>query len=170
MQFGVEGAFVDLRSGVVFFPGGGQVFELPDIELFVLSSGGDEVAIGSDAERVNVSVVGLEGVFDGHFAGPDLDFAVPSDRGEIRFLFFLGLAEGRISQAGNPISMVIVLGAVLQYASGVPKLDIVFGSGAQDHTGIVGEGDGVDFFGVSGELLTGDSLVQIPKSEGSVPA
>ncbi len=77
--------------------------------MFVSSSGGKVLAVGGDGNSVDTSIVGFEGGSDLEVGVPDLESAVPSDRGKVGLegSLALGLEERRVSDAGNPFGVVV---------------------------------------------------------------
>jgi len=143
---GVEGNLVDGGTSVeasVFFV---QVIEVPDLEGVFLTTGGDVGTEGSNGEGVDVLVVGLEGVLDEEVGLPDLKSTVPTDSGEVGVL-----GDGRVSDAGNPIGVVVSFVGVLAISEGVPELESSVGTSGDNLSVIKGEGNGVDFLSVTNE-------------------
>jgi len=161
---GVEGNLVDGGTSVeasVFFV---QVIEVPDLEGVFLTTGGDVGTEGSDGEGVNVFGVSLKGVLDKEVGLPDLESTVPTDSGEVGVL-----GNGGVSNAGNPIGMVVGFVSVLTISEGVPKLESLVSTSGDNLSVIKGEGNGVDFLSVTNEDSGGLTSSQVPKSEGLVP-
>jgi hypothetical protein len=161
---GVEGNLVDGGTSVegsVFF---GQIVEVPDLKGVFLTTSGDVGTEGSNGEGVNVFVVGLEGVLDEEVRLPDLKSTIPTDGGEVGVL-----GDGGVSDAGNPIRVVVGFVGVLAISEGVPELEGSVSTSRDDLSVIKGEGNGVDFLGVANEDSGGLTGSQVPKSEGLVP-
>lgn len=161
---GVEGNLGDGGTSVedsVFFV---QVVEVPDLEDVFLTTSGDVGTQRSNGEVVDVFVVSLEGALDQEVGLPDLESSVPTGGGEVGVL-----GNGGVSNAGNPIRVIVVFVGVLAVSKGVPKLEALISTSGDDLSVIEGESDGVDFLGVANEVSGGLTSSQIPKSEGSVP-
>jgi len=169
--FGVESDLVDGSAGLDGSDGFLEVGDIPDLEVLVFSSGGQVLSVGGDGNTVDLAFVRLEAVSDLEVGVPDLEFSVPSYGGEVRLEGNLALLLelGRVSDAGNPIGVIVGFGGELVFSQGVPELDSSVGTGGDNLSVIGGEGDGVDFLGVTGESLDGLSSTEIPKSDGFVP-
>lgn len=116
--------------------------------------------------------MGFEGVSDLEVGAPDFQSSVPSNTGEVWLEWLsLGSRFGNwgVSDARDPIGVVGFFGFVFAISQSVPKSDFSVSSGRQDLSVIWGEGNGEDFFGVSGEHLRSFSGSEVPKSEGFVP-
>lgn len=81
----------------------------------------------------------------------------------------MSLKERRVSNAGNPFSVVVGIRGEFAISKSVPKFNSFVSSGRDDLSVIRGESDSEDFFGVSNELSGGFSGSEVPKSEGLVP-
>lgn len=90
LEFGVEGDLEDGGSGIEFSGVFFEVFNVPDVEFFVFSSGGDVFSVGGDGNGVDVGFVGFEGVFNLDVGVPDFQSSVPSYRGEVGSLVSFG--------------------------------------------------------------------------------
>jgi len=160
----VEGDLVDWGTGVkdsVFFI---QIISVPDLEDVFFTSGGNIVAQRSNGEGVNVFLMSLEGVLDQEVGLPDLKSSVPTASGEVGVL-----GNGGVSDAGDPISVVVVFVGVLAVSKSVPQLETSISTSRDDLSIILGETDSVDFLGVTSEASGGLSGSEIPKTEGLVP-
>ena len=60
-------------------------------------------------------------------------------------------------------------GGVLAFSRSVPKSDVFVASSGKDESGVLGEGDGEDFRGVSSHAADGFSVLDVPESESFVP-
>ncbi len=99
--------------------------------------------------------------------GPDLDEAVPPARHDERYA--LARAE---SDAGHPLGMSLAVGAdgVLALPEGIPKLDGAIATAAHDLAIVDAERHAEHVLGMSHEAAGGTAGVDLPKSEGAVPA
>lgn len=113
----------------------------------------------------------FEGGSDLEVGVPDLESAIPSDRGKVRVEggLALGLEERRVSDAGNPFGVVVHFRSEFAVSEGVPEFDSLVGSRGNNLSVVGGEGAGKDFFGVSLELSGGESGSEVPESQGLVP-
>jgi len=133
---GVEADLVDGGTSVegsVFFV---QVVQVPDLEGVFLTTSGDVSAQRSNGEGVDVFLVSLEGVLDQEVGLPDLKSAVPADSGEVGVLGNRG-----VSDAGDPVGMVVVLVGVLAVSKSVPELEGLISTSGDDLSVIEGEAD-----------------------------
>jgi len=161
---GVEGNLVDGGTSVqdsLFFS---EVFSVPDLDDVFFTTSGDVVTHGGNGEGVDVFLMSLERVLDQEVGVPDLKSTVPTDSGEVGVL-----GNGGISDAGDPVGMVVGFVGVLAISEGVPELEASVSTSGDDLSVVLGESDGVDFLGVASEDSGGSAGSQIPKSEGSVP-
>jgi hypothetical protein len=79
LEFGVEKDLVDFTLGVNRTDGFLEVGHIPEIEDFVLTSGGQVLGVGGNGNSVDLTVMGLESVSDLEIGVPDLELSVPSD-------------------------------------------------------------------------------------------
>lgn len=161
---GVEGNLADGGTSVqdsLFFS---EVFSVPDLDDVFFTTSGDVVTHGGNGEGVDVFLMSLERVLDQEVGVPDLESTVPTDSGEVGVL-----GDGGISDAGDPVGVVVGFVGVLAVSKGVPELEASVSTSGDDLSVVLGESDGVDFLGVASEDSRGSSGSQIPKSEGSVP-
>lgn len=97
------------RSGIELVDWLAAVVEVPDLDLFVLTAGDDEGALGGGRDGVDVAVVSLEAVLDvERLVVPDLETAVPASRceegvGEVA----LGGAPAQEPHVRDPVSVVV---------------------------------------------------------------
>lgn len=111
MQFGVEGDLEDGGSGFEFSGGVLEVFDVPDVQFLVFSSGSDVFSVGGNGDSVDVGVVGLEGVLDLDVGVPDFESSVPSYRGkEGGGVSFGGFHDGGVSDTRDPVGVVVGIG------------------------------------------------------------
>jgi len=161
---GVEGNLADGGTSVegsAFFL---EVVQVPELDGVFLTTSGNVVAGGGDGQGVNVLVVSLEGVLDQEVRVPDLESAVPTSRSEVG-----SLGDGGVSDAGDPIGVVVLLVGVLAFGNGVPELEGLVSTARDNLSVVVGEGDSVDFLLVANEDSGGLADSEIPESEGLVP-
>jgi len=161
---GVESDLVDGRTGVqdvVLFL---QVRDVPDLEVVLLTTSGDVVTLGGDVDGVDVVLMCLEGVLDQEVGLPDLQSTVPTGGGEVRVLL-----DGGVLDARDPIGVVVGLVGVLAISQSVPELEGSVSRSRDNLSVVAGEGDGVDFLGVTGEDLGGSAGSKVPESQGLVP-
>jgi len=161
---GVEGNLVDGGTSVeasVFFV---KVVKVPDLEGVFLTTGGDVGTEGGNGEGVDVFVVGLEGELDEEVGLPDLESTVPTSSGEVGVL-----GNGGVSDAGNPVGVVVGFVGVLAVSKSVPELEASVSTSGDNLSVIKGEGNGVDFLSVTNEDSGGLTGSQVPESEGLVP-
>lgn len=158
LELGVESDLVDGGTSVEFSGGESKVEDIPDEELFVLTTGGEVLTVGGDGQVVDVGFVGLEGVSDLEVSVPDLQSTIPTDGGEVgsEGLDLVGsLHDGGVSNARNPVGVVFLFsGGELAFTEDIPELDFSFSTGGENLSVIGGESDGVDF-----RLVTNESLV-----------
>lgn len=95
---------------------------------------------------------------------PNLESTVPTSGGEEGVLGNWG-----ISDAGNPIRVVVGFVGELAFSKGVPQLEGLISTSRDDLSVILREGNGVDFLGVTNKDLGGLSGSQVPKSDGLIP-
>jgi hypothetical protein len=161
---GVEGNLVDGGTSVqdsLFFS---EVFSVPDLDDVFFTTSGDVVTHGGNGEGVDVFLMSLERVLDQEVRVPDLKSTIPTDGGEVGVL-----GNGRVSDAGDPVGVVVGFVGVLAVSKSVPELEASVSTSGDDLSVVLGESDGMDFLGVANEVSGGSSGSQIPKSEGSVP-
>lgn len=160
----VEGNLVDGGTSVqnsLFFR---EVFSVPDLDDVFFTSGSDVVTHGGNGEGVDVFLVSLERVLDQEVRVPDLKSTIPTDGGEVGVL-----GNGGVSDAGDPVGVVVGFVGVLAVSKSVPELEASVSTSGDDLSVVLGESDGVDFLGVTNEVSGGSAGSQIPKSEGSIP-
>jgi len=161
---GVEGNLVDGGTSVqdsLFFS---EVFGVPDLDGVFFTTSGDVVTHGGNGEGVDVFLMSLERVLDQEVRVPDLKSTIPTDGGEVGVL-----GNGGVSDAGDPVGVVVGFVGVLAVSKSVPELEASVSTSGDDLSVVLGESDGVDFLGVANEVSGGSTGSQIPKSEGSVP-
>jgi len=95
---------------------------------------------------------------------PDFKSSVPTNGGEEGVL-----SNGAVSDAGNPIGVVVGLVGVLAVSKGVPKLEVLLSTSRDNLSVVLGEADSVDFLGVANEDSGGLSGSEVPKTKGLIP-
>jgi len=79
LEFGVEGDHVDGGTNIEFTSWGGEIVDVPDLDVAVLATGGEVSTVWCDGEGIDEGIVGLNGEFDLEVGGPDLEETVPAD-------------------------------------------------------------------------------------------
>lgn len=144
---------------------GGSLNQVPDHGDSVFTSGGKVLSIGWDVQRVNLSLVSVEGVHERHgVVVPDLDGSVPGSRDND-----WGLGVVVELDSGNPVSVSVFLNSELALSNGVPDLESLVSSSRGNLSVVWGHVDGKDISGVADKSLGGLSLLQVPESKSSVP-
>jgi len=139
--------------------------EVPDVDLTVSASGGNEVGVGSQIEGVDLSLMSDEGVHEGHdLVIPDLDGLVPRG-GDNDWL--LDILE--ISDAGDPVGMGVLVNSEFALTVDVPNLNVLVHGSRGDLPVIWGEGNGENIFLVTDKGSSGSSSLQVPESDGTIP-
>jgi len=139
--------------------------EVPDHDLTVTGSGGEVAGAVDHVEGVDLGLVSGESVHEGHVqVVPDLDGLIP--RGSHADGWLLGVVE---LNAGDGVSVLVLVNDVLALGSGVPDTDLSVSGTSDDLSVIWGEIDGHDRLGVTDELLDGLGLSDFPKSASAVP-
>jgi len=139
--------------------------EVPDVDFTVSTTGGDEVGVWCKIKSVNLSFVSYEGVHEGHNSViPNLDGLIPRG-GDNDWL--LDIME--ISNAGNPVSMWVLVNGELADSVDVPNLDGFIDRSRGDLSVVWGESNGEDILGVTDKSLMGLGGLEVPKSDGTIP-
>ena len=139
--------------------------EVPDVDFTVSTTGGDEVGVWCKIKSVNLSFVSNEGVHEGHNSViPNLDGLIPRG-GDNDWL--LDIME--ISNAGNPVSMWVLVNGELADSVDVPNLDGFIDGSRGDLSVVWGESNGEDILGVTDKSLVGLGGLEVPKSDGTIP-
>jgi hypothetical protein len=142
-----------------------SINEVPDVDLSVSSTGGEESGAGSDIEAVNLSLVANEGVHQRHGGVvPDLDGSIPRGRDDDRSLHVV--VE---SDAGNPVGVLVLLNSELADTLDVPNLDLLVDGAGSNLPVVRGESDGHDVLGVTEESLSSLTNGEVPESDGAIP-
>lgn len=93
--------------------------EVPDINLSVSATRGDEVSVWSEIKSVDLSFVSNKCVHKGHDSViPDLDSLVPRGRHNN---WLLDIVE--VSNAGNPVSVWVCVYGEFTNSMDIPNLD-----------------------------------------------
>jgi len=139
--------------------------EVPDVDLTVSTTGGDEVGVWCEIKGVDLSLVSYEGVHEGHDGViPNLDGLIPRG-GDNDWL--LDIVE--VSNAGNPVGMWVLVNGELADSVDVPNLDGFIDGSRGDLSVVWGEGNGEDILGVTDKGLVGLGGLEVPKSDGTIP-
>jgi len=139
--------------------------EVPDVDLTVSSSRGDEHGVLGEVEAVDLGLVSDESVHQAHgLVVPDLDGSVP--RGGHDDWLLDVVVE---SDAGDPVGMWLLVDGELADTVDVPDLNVLVHGARDDLSVIWGESDGEDILLVTNHSLVGGALLQVPESDGSIP-
>jgi hypothetical protein len=104
-------------------------------------------------------------VHEGHNSViPNLDGLIPRG-GDNDWL--LDIME--ISNAGNPVSMWVLVNGELADSVDVPNLDGFIDRSRGDLSVIWGESNREDIFGVTNKSLVGLGGLEVPESDGTIP-
>lgn len=106
--------------------------------MFVSSSGGKIFAVGRNSDGVDRSLMGFEGGSNLEVGVPNFESSVPAGGGKVwvKGGFGLGFEEGRVSNAGNPFSVVVDFTGEFAFGNGVPKFD-GFVSSRRDNLSVI---------------------------------
>ena len=139
--------------------------EVPDVDLTVSTTGGDEVGIWCEVKSVDLGLVSNEGVHEGHDGViPNLDGLIPRGRDDD-----WGLDIVEVSNAGDPVGMWVLVNGELADTVDVPDLDGLVNGSRGNLSVVWGEGNGEDVLGVTDEGLSGGGGLQVPESDGTIP-
>jgi len=139
--------------------------DVPDHDLTVAGTGGEESGVLNDIKGGDLSLVTLEGVEQGHVkVVPDLDGLVP--RGSNAKCGLAGVVE---TDNGNGVGVLVLVDGELALRAGVPDLDLLVKTSSDNLTIISGEGNGEDVSAVTDELGDGSSVCHVPQTDGTVP-
>jgi hypothetical protein len=99
-----------------------EVSNVPEVEEFVFTTGGQVFGVGGDSNSVDLPVVGLEGVSYLEIGVPDFESSIPADWGEVRLKVWggFGLQLRRVSDLGYPVLMIVAIGGVFVFSQSVP--------------------------------------------------
>ena len=139
--------------------------EVPDVDLTVSTTGGDEVGVWCEIKGVDLSFMSNKGVHERHDGViPDLDGLIPRGGNNNRLLDIV-----EVSNAGNPVSMWVLVNGEFANSVDVPNLDgFIDGSGG-DLSVVWGESNGENVLGVTDKGLVGLGGLEVPESDGSIP-
>jgi len=139
--------------------------KVPDVDLSVSTTGGDEVGVWSEIKGVDLSFVSNKGVHEGHDSViPDLDGLIPRGRDNNRLLDIV-----EISNAGNPVSMWVLVNGEFTNSVDIPNLDGFIDRTRGDLSVVWGESNGENILGVTNKGLVSLGSLEIPESDGSIP-
>ena len=139
--------------------------QVPDIDFTVSTSGGNEVSVWCKIKSVDLSFVSDEGVLEGHDGViPDLDGLIPRG-GDNDWL--LDIVE--VSNAGNPVSVLVLVNGELADTVDVPNLEVLVNGTGGNLSVVWGESNREDVLGVTNEGLSGLSSLEVPESDSSIP-
>lgn len=139
--------------------------EVPDVDLTVSTTGGDEVGVWCEVKGVDLGLVSNEGVHEGHDGViPNLDGLIPRGRDDD-----WGLDIVEVSNAGDPVGMWVLVNGELADTVDVPDLDGLVNGSRGNLSVVWGEGNGEDVLGVTDEGLSGGGGLQVPESDGTIP-
>ena len=139
--------------------------EVPDVDLTVSTTGGDEVGVWGEIKGVDLSFMSDQSVHEGHDGViPDLDGLIPRG-GDNDWL--LDIVE--VSNAGNPVGMWVLVNGELADSVDVPNLDGFIDGSRGDLSVVWGESNGENVLGVTDKGLVGLGGLEVPESDGSVP-
>jgi len=139
--------------------------QVPESGSSVLTTRSAQRSIRRYSDSVNVSSVANQ-VGSQLAVGkvPNFDEFVPSSR----YNDGVGSVGGK-SHARYPLSVSILVDGILALTQSVPQLDGLVSSSRDNLSVISGESNAQNILGVSNESSGGDSSVEIPQSEGSIP-
>jgi len=164
VDLGGEEEDIDWGLGINFIQMS-SLDEVPDVDLTVSSSGGNKHGVLGEVKAVNLGLVSNESVHQAHgLVIPDLDGSVPGGRHND-----WGLDIVVESNAGNPVSMWVLVDSEFTNTIDVPDLDALV-DGAGDNLSVIwGESNGKNILGVANEGSVGGALLQVPESDGTIP-
>ena len=139
--------------------------QVPDNGLAVLSSRGEVDGLGGKIQAVDLTLVSDEGVLESHsLVAPDFDGLVVGGahhKGLFRILIEF--------HTGDPVSVGILLNGELAFSNSIPDFQLFVTATAGDLSVVRGESHSQNISGVGNESSGGDSLLDIPESQGTVP-
>jgi len=164
VKFGGEQDNVNWGFGVDLFEMS-SFNQVPDVDFTVSTTGSDEVGVWCKIKGVDLSFVSNESVFQGHDGViPNLDGLIPRSRNDD---WFLDIVE--ISDAGNPVSMLVLVNGEFADTVDVPNLEVLVDGTGGNLSVIWGESNREDIFGVTDKSLSGLSSLEVPESDGTIP-
>lgn len=141
------------------------VDEVPDDGEAVLATGSEVGGLGGHVEGVDLSLVSHEGVLQAHgLVVPDLDGLVPGGADDDGVLGVLVEFD-----AGNPVGVSVLLDGELALSHGVPNLQVFVSATAGNLSVVGGKRNSEHVSGVTNESSAGDTLLDVPESESTVP-
>ena len=141
------------------------VNEVPDVDLTISTTGGEESGSGSNIEAVDLSLVSNESVHQRHGGVvPDLDGSIPRSRDDDRSLHVVVESNAR-----NPVGVLVLFNSELADTLNVPNLNLFINGAGSNLPVVRGESDGHDIFSVTEEGLSSFSSSEVPKSDGTIP-
>jgi hypothetical protein len=165
----VEGNLIDGGSSFILIFGLLEISDVPNIDLLVFTSGGDEVTVERrNSNSIDVVFMGFEGEPGSVVQVPDLKPSVPTNSDEVRCDTDT-LSLGRESNHTNPIDVVVLIGGVLALSLGVEELDLLISTWGEDLPVIGRKGNSEDFFLVTNESVDALSGLEVPKTEIVIP-
>jgi hypothetical protein len=139
--------------------------EVPNVDLSVSSTGGEESSARGDIEAVDLSLVANEGVHQAHGGVvPDLDGSIPGGGDDNRSLHVIVESDAR-----NPVGVLVLLNSELANTLDVPNLDLLINGTGGNLPVVRGESDGHDILGVTEEGLSSLTDSEVPESDGTIP-
>ena len=139
--------------------------EVPNVDLTVSSTRGDEHSVLGEIEAVDLGLVSNESVHQAHgLVIPDLDGSIPGSRDDDWLLDVV--VE---SDAGNPVGMWLLVDSELANTVDVPDLDVLVHGSRDDLSVVWGESNGKDILLMTNEGSVSGALLQVPESDGSIP-
>jgi len=139
--------------------------EVPDVDLTVSTTGGDEVGVWSEIKSVNLGFVSNESVLEGHDGViPNLDFLIPGSGDDD---WSLDVVE--VSDAGNPVLVLVLVNGEFADTVDVPDLKALVDGTGGNLSIVWGESNREDILRVTDEGLSGLSSLEVPESDGTIP-
>jgi len=139
--------------------------EVPDVNLTISTTGGDEVGVWCKIKGVDLGFVSNKGVHEAHDGVvPDLDGLIPGG-GDNDW----GLNIMEVSNAGNPVGMWVLVDGEFTGTVDVPDLELLVNRSGGDLSVIWGESNREDILRVTDEGLSGLGGGQVPESDGTIP-
>jgi len=139
--------------------------KVPDVDLTVSTTGGDEVGVWCEIKSVDLSLMSDESVHKSHNGViPNLDGLVPGGRDDD-----WGLEILEISDAGNPVSVLVGINGEFALTVDVPDLDLLVHGTGGNLSVIWGESNGQNILGVTNKGGSGGGRLEVPESDGTIP-
>jgi len=137
------------------------ICHVPDFDGSVLLANEEVFTFVIGVHGDDSVVLGVDASVESELGVEDSDLGVPGADGEEGVLALSDVGHG-----GDPA--VEVGGDVFVFTLGVPESEGLVHTAGQDHSVILGEGDGEDVFGVTGEDLSGGHGGEVPESQSLV--